>query len=94
MLLILDASVLIAFYSKNERTTRNCYMNWREIRFQAIIDECKKDPILGVKVYEYLNKNIEIKLEKIEGNPVEYLLTRAGKIEAQKTLVDEKSGEK
>jgi hypothetical protein len=30
---------------------------WRELRFEAIVAECEKDPLLAIKVYQYLEKN-------------------------------------
>lgn len=49
----------------------------RESRLNTIIEQCRQDPQLALQVADYLDQHLEIKLEKIEGDPVTWLLKRA-----------------
>ena len=51
---------------------------FRKMNFNWIIEQCKLDPQLALEIANYLDNRLQLKLEKIEGDPVFYLLKRAG----------------
>jgi len=52
----------------------------RKMNLNWIIEQCKLDPQLAVEVANYLDNHLELKLEKIEGDPVSYLLKRSSEL--------------
>ena len=49
----------------------------RKLRLEWMIEQFKADPQLALQAADYLDAHLELKLEKIEGDPVSYLLKRA-----------------
>ncbi len=62
---------------------------WRKLNLNWIIEQFKYDPKLALEVADYLDKHLELKLEKIEGDPVTYLLKRSNQLEEKKKMKPE-----